>query len=222
MLEVRQDMAREQVGLGGVRVAGQDERLDAHRLVGAQLGEHLVRVADDRGAAARAGAADAGPQIVLDVALRAGGFAQLGLAADALAGRVERLGADGIAGSGVELGQQAGGGVARLGLCIADDDMDAVAELEGASVGGGAGAHVVEDGLHCGHRVGPHQIDVGGLGGGVAGIGAESAEVERRALAGDGGDAGRVDGELVVLAVDSVRSPFRRDLSASMTSVVRW
>ena len=115
MLEAGQDVPREQVGLGSVGVARQDERLDAHRLVGLQLGEHLVGIADDRGTAAGAGAADAGPQIVLDVTLVAGRLAQLGLAADALAGRVERLGADGVAGGGVELRQQPGGGVARLG-----------------------------------------------------------------------------------------------------------
>jgi hypothetical protein len=37
-----QDVAREQVALGGMRVAGQDERLDAENGVAARLGQHLV------------------------------------------------------------------------------------------------------------------------------------------------------------------------------------
>ena len=43
-----------------MRVAAEDERLDAERLVGVQLGHHLVGVAHDGRAAAAAGSADAG------------------------------------------------------------------------------------------------------------------------------------------------------------------
>lgn len=48
VIEMGQDVAREKVALGGMRVTGQDERLDAQIGVAAQLGQHLVRVADDR------------------------------------------------------------------------------------------------------------------------------------------------------------------------------
>ena len=69
---MRQDMPGEEIRLGLVRVAGQNERLDAHGLVGAQLGQHLVRIADDRRAAAGAGLADPGPEVVLDEAVARG------------------------------------------------------------------------------------------------------------------------------------------------------
>ncbi len=59
VVERGQHVPREQVGLGEVGIAGEDERLQAELAVGAQLGEHLVGVADDRGPGARAGAADA-------------------------------------------------------------------------------------------------------------------------------------------------------------------
>ena len=72
--------------------------LDAEVGVGAQLGEHLVGVADERRAAAAARAADAGPEMVLDEALVVGGVAHLGLAAHAVGGVVERALADRVAG----------------------------------------------------------------------------------------------------------------------------
>jgi hypothetical protein len=79
MRHSRQHVAAEQIGLGRMGVAGQDEGIDAERLIGLQLGQHLVGIADNGGAAARAGAADAGPEVVLDIAIcRA--VAQLGLA----------------------------------------------------------------------------------------------------------------------------------------------
>ena len=42
MVEVRQDVPGEQVTLGGVRVAGQDERLHAEAGVAAELAENLA------------------------------------------------------------------------------------------------------------------------------------------------------------------------------------
>ena len=51
MLDLRQDMAREQVALGCMGIARQDERFDPFRLIGAQLGQHLIRIADDGRAA---------------------------------------------------------------------------------------------------------------------------------------------------------------------------
>ena len=82
-------MPREQVRLRRVGVARQDERLDAHVLIAVQLGEDLIGVADDRGAAARAGAADAGPEIVLDIAVVGRCLAQRDLCVDAERLRVE-------------------------------------------------------------------------------------------------------------------------------------
>ena len=45
-------MARKQVGFGGVGIAREDECLDPLGLIGAQLGQHLIGIADDRRAAA--------------------------------------------------------------------------------------------------------------------------------------------------------------------------
>ncbi len=64
--QFRQDVTSEQVALGDVGVARQDERPDAGTLVGAQLGQDLIGIADDRCAGAAAGPADAGPQRLLD------------------------------------------------------------------------------------------------------------------------------------------------------------
>lgn len=47
VVEVRQHVPREQVALGRVRIAGQDERLHAEVCVATQLGEHVIGVADD-------------------------------------------------------------------------------------------------------------------------------------------------------------------------------
>jgi hypothetical protein len=63
-----------------VWIARQDERVDAEGHVGAELGDDLVGVADDRGAAAGSRSGDAGPQVVLDEAVVVGGVAQLSLA----------------------------------------------------------------------------------------------------------------------------------------------
>ena len=82
-------MLGEEVALGDVWVAGEDERLDAERPVAEELGEHLVGIADDRGAAAAAGPADARPEVGLDVAVVGGGIAELGLAPDPDRGAVE-------------------------------------------------------------------------------------------------------------------------------------
>ena len=54
-------MAGEQIALGLVRITRQDEAFDAQAPIGIELGQHLIGIADDGGAAARAGAADAGP-----------------------------------------------------------------------------------------------------------------------------------------------------------------
>ena len=96
MVQPWQDVAGEEVAFGLVRIAGEDERLDAQGLIGLELRQHLVGVADDGGAAAGAGAADAGPQVLLRIAVVAGRRAQLGLAADAGGGGVQRFGADGL------------------------------------------------------------------------------------------------------------------------------
>ena len=52
VVQVRQHVAREQVGLGSMRIAGKDESLDPFGAISVQFGQHLVRIADDRCAAA--------------------------------------------------------------------------------------------------------------------------------------------------------------------------
>src|SRR5580700_3759184 len=77
VVEVRQHVPGEQVSLCGMRIAGQDEGVHAQVGVGLQFGQHLVRVADDRGTSAGARAADAGPQVRLHIPAVIGYVAQL-------------------------------------------------------------------------------------------------------------------------------------------------
>ena len=50
VVQPRENVTGEEVGFGGVRIAGEDEGLDTQRAIGVQLGQHLVGIADDRGA----------------------------------------------------------------------------------------------------------------------------------------------------------------------------
>ena len=70
-------MLREQVPFPRVRIARQDEGVDAQGHVSAQLREDLFGITDYRCAASRARPRDAGPEVVLDVAFVAGGFAEV-------------------------------------------------------------------------------------------------------------------------------------------------
>ncbi|MDN3718746.1 hypothetical protein QW131_04745 [Roseibium salinum] len=58
-----------------MRVAGEDEGSYAHLLVVLDLGQDLIRGADQRGAAAGPGAADAGPQVRFDISELVGNIA---------------------------------------------------------------------------------------------------------------------------------------------------
>ena len=93
------------------------------------------------------------------------------------------------------------GGLAGLRLCLAHDDVDAVAELQRAAALGGAGGHVGDDFLHLVHRVGPHQIHIGSFGSRFARVFGQAAEIERRALAGNGLHVWRRQLQLVELAL---------------------
>jgi hypothetical protein len=75
MRQPGQDVACEQVGFGGVPIAGQDKRFDPQRAIGVELGEHLVGIAYDYGTAAGVRAADTGPEIVLGIAVAGGRLA---------------------------------------------------------------------------------------------------------------------------------------------------
>ena len=59
MFDVWQNVPREQIGFLGMRVARQDEGFDPFGLIGAQFGEDLIGIADNRGTAARPRATDA-------------------------------------------------------------------------------------------------------------------------------------------------------------------
>ena len=102
MIEMRQDMSGEQVCFCGVWIARQDEGFDALCLIGVEFRQNLIGIADNGGTAARTRAANAGPQIVLDKAFIPRLGAQFGLALDAVAGGIERFGADRVAGVGIE------------------------------------------------------------------------------------------------------------------------
>ena len=104
-----EDEAGEAVALALVRVAAQDEGVDAHGPVGVERGPDLVGVADDRRTSARPSTADTGPEVALGVAVVVGALAQLGLAGHAGGGGVERLRPDGGARDVVERGDQVAG-----------------------------------------------------------------------------------------------------------------
>ena len=87
------------------------------------LGQHLIGVADDGGARSRSGAAHAGPEVALDVALVVGSLAQRGLTGDADRRGVERALADRRAGVVVELRQQAAGSGSGLALGLTHDHV---------------------------------------------------------------------------------------------------
>ncbi|HQQ71360.1 MAG TPA: FAD-dependent monooxygenase, partial [Alicycliphilus sp.] len=124
------------------------------------------------------------------------------LALHAIVLGVERPFTDCLAGIGVQLGQQPVGIGAGFVFGFADDHVDAVTELQAATETGGAGLHVGDGFTHLVHRIGPHQVDVACLGGAFAGFVAEPAEIERRALARNGGDPRRIEVELVELALE--------------------
>ena len=60
-------MAREEIAFLEVRIAGEDEGADAHRDVALELGEDLIRIADDRARTAAPRPADPAPDVFLDV-----------------------------------------------------------------------------------------------------------------------------------------------------------
>ena len=80
VVELWHNVTCEQIALGEVRVARQDERVDPRPPVGVDLGEHLRRVADDRRSGTAARPTDPGPQRLLDEAVAPGRIAQCGLA----------------------------------------------------------------------------------------------------------------------------------------------
>ena len=94
MRDMRQHMPREQICFGGMGIARENESFDPFGLIGAQLGEHLVGIADDRRTAARTGAADPGPQVLLDKAVAVRRSAQRLLALNPEVLCIERLLAD--------------------------------------------------------------------------------------------------------------------------------
>ena len=194
-------MAREQVRLRSMRIAREDEGLNAHIAIGVEFGEHLIGIADDRRAAAGARAADAGPQIGFGIAVIGGVLAQRRLGGDAGRGRIERFGADRRARGGIELRQQAIGRRARLGFGLANDHMGAVAEAQRAAMLVGAALHVGDDRGDIFLPVGPHQEDVAALRRRFARILAQAAEIQQRRLARERADARRIDLQLPEFAV---------------------
>ncbi len=70
--------------------------------IGVEFCQHLIGIADDRGAAAGSRATDARPEIVLRIAFRSGAFPQLGLTANTSRLAVQRTRPDRSAGIVVE------------------------------------------------------------------------------------------------------------------------
>ena len=84
MIQARQNMPRDQVSFRSVRVAGQDECIDADSAIGVEFCNNLIGIADNRSTATRAGPANARPEIVLSIPIGASHIPQLRLTAHAI------------------------------------------------------------------------------------------------------------------------------------------
>ena len=67
VVEVGQDVTGEQVALVHMGVTAEDEGVHAQCFIGAQFGQHLIRVTHDGCTATRAGPPDTGPQVVFRI-----------------------------------------------------------------------------------------------------------------------------------------------------------
>ena len=163
-----------------VRIAREDERADAHGVVGFKLGQHLVGRADDGRPAARARAPYPGPHMRLDIAVLVGVISVLGLMADPQRLGVQRPVADRLPLRLVELRDDVVGVFAGFGLRVADDHVGAQAIIEGAVVALG---HLVDrphPPLQRFDSLGPHQIDITVLPAELERIGRVPPEVQQR------------------------------------------
>ena len=80
MVNAGKHLAPHYLALGKVRVAGEDEGVDAHGPVGLEFGQYLVGVANDGRPCAAAGPTDARPQTIFHETVVAGEVTQLSLA----------------------------------------------------------------------------------------------------------------------------------------------
>ena len=130
----RKDQLGEAVGFLEMRVAGEDERIDADRAIVFHPRRNFVGRADQRGPGSASHQADAGPQVRADHELVAAAAVQRAHAA--LADRVHarehrlRLGDRFV----VEMRYEAVGRRPGFFGCLADDDVEPDAEAELAPV----------------------------------------------------------------------------------------
>ena len=102
-----------------MRIARQNKRLNPHIAIHIQLRQHLVRVADNCRAAARAGPTNAGPKVFLNkiaIAFGRGTVAQFGLPSHPNRLAIERAIADIFANFVIQSADQKIGGGARFGF----------------------------------------------------------------------------------------------------------
>ena len=88
--QARQHESAEPLGFVAMRIARQDEGVDAEFAISLKLGEDLIGVANESSAASATRSANAGPQVVLDEAIEIRGFAKFGLASNTYRLTVER------------------------------------------------------------------------------------------------------------------------------------
>ena len=164
VLQARQHMAREQVALGAVRVAGQDEGLDAE----AGYPRSLARTWS--GSPTMAAPA---PERARPMPVHRPGSTNPSSSANSRSSPcrswpcrrgMQGLAPDPRAGFRVQARDKAPRRGPRFRFCRADDHVRPVAEPQLAAVPRRAGAHVGDDGLDRPHRVRPHQEHVGAPG----------------------------------------------------------
>ena len=163
-----------------MRVARQDEGVDAERGVFADAFGHGVGVADERRTGAAAHEPHAGPEVGAHLELVAPAAVQGRHAA--LAFRVEArervLG--GCYRPVVELADERVGGVPRRAHRLPDDDVEADPEAQRASVGGSSRAHVGDLLRNRGGRLAPGEVHVHVARGQLVRRRGRAAKVQRR------------------------------------------
>ncbi|MDT4848169.1 hypothetical protein FQZ97_822540 [compost metagenome] len=163
-----------------MRVAGEDEALDAEVGVFLDARRHLLRIAHQGGAGAAAYQAHAGPEVGGDFQVVATSTVQRGhapLAFGVEAGEGLLGGGDGLIRD--VLDQLAGRAPGLVGG-FPDDHVQADAELDGAAMARGAFAYVGDLLCHGLRWLAPGQVDVHLFAGQVMGSIGGAAEVERR------------------------------------------
>ncbi|GDY57808.1 hypothetical protein SVIO_084310 [Streptomyces violaceusniger] len=202
-----QDALAEPVRLLQVRIAGQDELVDAEAVVfGDPLG-HLGVAAHQGRARAAAHQADTGPEIGVDLEVVQAAAVQGEHALLALGLAAAEAGLDGAHGLRVEAVEQPARLGPRLLGGVAGDDVQPDAEADRTALFGGEGADPGDLLGHLGGRLAPGEVDIGVAGGDLTGGGGGAAEVDLGDRVGEPGQLGALDVEVFPGVIDGLAVP---------------